>query len=117
MDTKKCLHCFEEFFPSNGNAKYCCNEHYKLAKKLRQMGIHALIKDFKNGYYRNFKLFNKLLPGKGTTSISVMDAKERGFNEMAFYRIAKDSGNWDWYRVSDYWFTVKADNQELVIYK
>jgi hypothetical protein len=117
MNEKKCLHCKEKFIPANGNAKYCSAEHNKFARQLRQNKIYGLIKGFKKGYYNNYKVFTKLLPNNGSKSFSILKAKEMGFDESAFYGIVKDKDGWDWYCVSDYFFTIKSQEQELKIYK
>lgn len=114
-----CPNCEEEFDPSHGNQVYCCEECYEMHKRARQKEINAILKDFKDGYLSNYRLFQKLLPVSGRFNISLYKLLKQGFDQHAFYGIAIGQDKIHWHKVNEYLFSIVNLNNEptLDLYK
>jgi hypothetical protein len=88
-------------------------------KKQRQKLLDDLIKDFRKGINRNYKLFRKLLPQSGGFEIELEQAYIKGFDEYAYYGISKDEVGAKWQHVGIFCFNIGhlAGIPKLNIYK
>lgn len=110
-----CPHCGEKNIVS-GTRKYCNNNLcQKKEKSLRQALVDGLAKDIKKGLYANYKIFRERLPESGRAELDYDKALKRGFDEHAFYgtSIAKD--NTRWYKVGEYFFSIRHNEQERLV--
>jgi len=106
METKLCPNCREEFQQSHGNRKYCSDDCYKENKRIEQKENNKIIKEFKQGFLRNYELFLRLLPKAGRISMQLHKLLKPGFDQYAFYGIVIDNDKNRWYKVNDYLFTI-----------
>ena len=121
MKKRKCKNpiCQKEFVAVNGTQNYCNAKCYRGMKKQRQKLLDDLIKDFRKGINRNYKLFNELLPERGHFKIDLDQAYKKGFDEGAFYGTLKNQAGEHWHKVSPYHFHLnhKENSQTLNLYK
>lgn len=111
-----CKHCGKEFEKVNGTSSYCPGKScYKEGKKLRQKQIDDLLKKFRKGVYKNFKIFSELLPEPGGTEILLEALLYKGFDEHAFYGSFTDKSKINWFSVGDYLFSIKLEDQKKYI--
>ena len=121
MQKRKCKNpsCQKEFVAVNGTQNYCNAKCYGGMKKQRQKLLDDLIKDFRKGINRNYKLFNELLPERGHFKIDLEMAYKKGFDEYAHYGISKDEVGAKWQHVGIFCFNIghSAGIPQLNIYK
>lgn len=116
-----CPICGSEFEKKKWNSTYCPDKDcYEIAKRMRQKKLDDLLKSFRKGIKSNFDLFEELLPSNIETSIPLLEAQRRGFDQYAYYKTAKDvKFNLLWYACGPYYFSIFEDKgtEQLVIYK
>ena len=88
-------------------------------KQQRQKVLDDLIKDFRKGIHKNFKLFRELLPLSGNFEIDLDKAFKKGFDEHAYYGTVINESEEQWNQVRPYYFHLQhSDNSRtLNIYK
>ena len=108
---KKCrnLSC-NNLIELNNRSPYCNKSCYKKSKRERQKIVDQLVKYFRKGVYRNYKLFIDLIQADGFTRIPIEEAYKRGFDEHAYYGTAKDEKGGLWYYVEKYCFNLEEEN-------
>lgn len=75
----KCRYCQNEFFSELGNQKYCSTDCLKQQKAMAQYRFYGILKDFRRGFFYNYKGFEKLLPEEGTKTMPLADIWTMGF--------------------------------------
>lgn len=115
-----CEYCGKEFVKVTGSSRYCPGKIcYNEAKKNRQKNVDDLIKSFRRGVYRNFKIFHQLLPNIGNIQKPLKDVQSLGFDEHAYYQSLIDQNKIVWYFSGPYLFSIdnRTETSQLIIYK
>src|SRR3982750_1405229 len=81
----KCKFCGKLFTPVHGNELYCCDEHKRFQKAIVQKKFYRIIKEFRNGFLANYKLFEELLPKSGSKTYPLSQLNNRGFKPKCYY--------------------------------
>jgi hypothetical protein len=121
MQKRKCKNpdCKNDFMAVNGTQNYCSLFCYKGMKQQRQKVLDDLIKDFRKGIHKNYKLFRELLPQNGDFEIELEQAYKKGFDENAYYGTVINNAGENWHKVPPYYFHLNhyENSQTLNLYK
>jgi hypothetical protein len=112
--------CLGIFIPVNGTQNYCSSICYKEMKQERQKLLDDIIKDFRKGIYKNYKLFRDLLPKSGKCNIELEYAYKKGFDDHAYYGTSKDSIGREWHHIETFCFNIYLDSngtKKLNVYR
>jgi len=109
-----CPFCQRKFEKGHGNQVYCGDYCRRYQKKATQNKLYGIIKDFRSGFLKNYKLFENLLPKKGTKEATLYEMRISGFNENCFYGTVKDVNQKQWFQVANYRFHVYTGNEKKI---
>lgn len=107
-----CPFCQKKFAKGHGNQVYCGDYCRRHQKKATQNRLYGILKDFRSGFLKNYKLFEKILSKKGAIDATLYEMRLAGFNDNCFFGTMKDEEQKQWYKVANYRFNINIANDK-----
>ncbi len=115
MEKKQCHYCKQPFEPNHGNRIYCSDECYLAFKLGKQTENNNIMKQCSNGFLKNYRCFQELLPNSGRYSLPLLQLLKKGFDQDAFYGTVIDKTGTPWHRVNEYMFSINKKDGQLIL--
>ncbi len=115
MEKATCPFCDKTFIKYHGNQLYCsvgCKSNQKAAN---QKKLYKIISQFRNGFFNNYKLFERLVPEHGIKHFPLAELTVQGLNSNCFYGWFTDDEKHHWYKVGPYLFTITRKDQAVTV--
>lgn len=109
-----CPFCQRKFAKGHGNQVYCGDYCRRHQKKATQNKLYGILKDFRSGFLKNFKLFEELLPQKGEKEFTLYKMRLAGFNDNCFFGTFIDAEKKQWFRIANYRFHICIENEKKI---
>lgn len=106
---KTCNRCHSEFSPAHGNQQYCSSKCKSLQKAETQKKLYGIIKDFRMGFLKNYKIFEAIMNGERQKTLPLHYLEKLGFNYNCFYADFEDTQGSIWNIVAEYRFCIKVN--------
>lgn len=103
---KICPNCASSLQPSHGNQVYCSPDCYQEYKAAIQQANNLIVKELRDGFLSNCRLFRELLPVAGRVRIGIHKLLKKGFDQDAFYGTVISKDGIHWHKVNHYMFSV-----------
>lgn len=107
----KCPFCKADFDKHHGNQVYCSQECKRHQKAATQYKLYGILKEFRNGFLVNYKLFENLVPDSGSKKITLWQLNGMGFKPNCYYGIFVNEKKETFYRIGGYSYQVINENQ------